>query len=78
MRWQIAGVAKVRPLCQILDAQLSYFCNKKYPKLTSIMPYLKKNKPEKILLPAIQYINENWPLSKKVWQPLAYSIPHAK
>jgi hypothetical protein len=55
----ITGVAKVwtagriRPckdflqhLCQILNAQLSYFCNKKYPKLTSIMSYLKKNKPK--------------------------------
>ncbi len=40
------GVAKVRPskdflwpLYQILDAQRSYFCNKEYPKLTSIKSY---------------------------------------
>jgi hypothetical protein len=57
------------PLCQILDAQLSYFCNKKYPKLTSIMSYLK---PKKIFRPAIQYLNEIWPVSKKVWPPLLY------
>ncbi len=76
----MARAAKVRPSkdflrplwCQILNAQLSYFCNKKYPKLTSIMSYLKKNKPKKFLRPAIQYLNEIWPVSKKVWPPLVY------
>ncbi len=37
-----------------------------YPKFTS--------KTKKILRPAIQYFNEIWPVRKKVWPPLAYSI----
>ncbi len=37
----------------------------KNPKLTSFMSYLKKNKPKKLLQPAIQYLNKIWPVSKK-------------
>jgi len=38
------------------------------------MSYLKINKPKNILRPAIQYLNEIWPVSKKVWPPLIYIV----
>jgi len=44
--------------------------NEKCTKFTLIMSDFKKNMPKKILQPAKQYLNENWPVSKKVWPPL--------
>ncbi len=43
--------------------------NKKYTKYVDINHVILK---EKILRPAIQYLNEICPLSKKVWPPLVY------
>jgi hypothetical protein len=72
----ITGVAKVRPskdflrpLCQILDAQLSYlWCIYvwKYPKFILIYIFRKeKIRLKNFLQPALQYFNEIWPTRKK-------------
>jgi len=36
--------------------------------------YVRKNKAKFFLRPAIQYFNEIWPVRKKVWPPLVYTM----
>jgi len=64
------GWPKCGPCVKFWMHYLSIFVTKKYPKLTSITSYLKKNKPKNCLRPAIQYLNKIWHVSKKVWPPV--------
>ncbi len=75
----ITGVAKVRPSKYFFAGPVSNFgCTTKlfmnhfswnYPKLKSIMWSLCKKEGKKNLRPAIQYLNEIWPVRKKAGYP---------
>jgi len=66
----------LRPLCQIWVASLSYLWQiyvRKRPEID--INFVKKNLKlgkKEFLRPAIQYLNEIWPVDKKVWPPLLY------
>ncbi len=68
----------LRPPCQILVASLSYLWQiyvRKRPIIdTNYVKKKLKTRQINILRPTRQYLNEIWPVDKKVWLPLSYSI----
>jgi len=75
----ITGVAKVRPskyflrpLRQILGTQLSYLCKKNTQNSHQLCHTLRKSWQKFFLQTSKQYLNEIWPVSRKVWPPLFF------
>ncbi len=59
------------PLCQIWDTQLSYLCQKNTQNWHQLLHTIRKTRQKKFCgLQYNTYLNEIWPVSKKVWAPL--------
>jgi len=52
---------------------MTHLCMKIPEIYINLHLYVRKNKANFFLRPAIQYFNEIWPARKKVWQPLVYN-----